>query len=225
MTADELQTLLQARSIEFTAKKIPHGRQFRLSDGAIASVYARGKIVWQGKTTDTALKLKELYAAPEPLQAVAASKGDVGTELRKAGYPIDGKDLSDDGERLSRIATIFGNAVKQARDFRELNIDEEMTVDAHVDHVHILVGGCSKVLFNINAEGSIRGPVFGFQDTAKLGSINDDGVELSIAWAIKNELFDQNEMATGALRPQSVTARHSLSIRSLLKPIARKSSK
>ena len=191
MTADELQTLLQARGIEFTTKKIPHGRQFRLSDGAIASVYARGKIVWQGKTTDTALKLKELYAAPEPLQAVAVSEGDRGTEFRKAGYPIDTKDVRGDGERLSRIATIFGNAVKQARDFQELKIDEEMTVDAHVDHAHILVGGHSAVLFNVNADGSIRGPVLGFQDTTRLGSINDDGVELGIAWAIRNELFDQ----------------------------------
>jgi len=191
MTADELQTLLLARGVEFTTKKIPHGRQFRLSDGAIASVYARGKIVWQGKTTDTALKLKELYAAREPLQDATASEGDLGTELRKGVHPIDTKDSRDDGGSLSRIATIFGKAVKQARDFRELKIDEEMTVDAHVDHVHILVGGRSKVLFNVNAEGSIRGPVFGFQDTTRLGSINDDGVELSIAWAIRNELFDQ----------------------------------
>jgi hypothetical protein len=191
MTADELQTLLQARSIGFTIKKIPHGRQFRLLDGAIASVYARGKIVWQGKTTDTALKLQKLCAAPEPLQPVAVSEGDLNTELPKAGYQIDTKDLRGDGERLSRIATIFGNAVKQARDFRELKIYEEMTMGTHVDHVHILVGGRSKVLFSVDAEGSIRGPVLGIQDTRSLGSINDDGVELSIAWAIKNELFDQ----------------------------------
>ncbi len=191
MTADELQTLLQARGIEFTVKKIPHGRQFRLSDGAIASVYARGKVVWQGKTTDAALELKELCPAPEPQQAVAASEGHLGSQLRKAGYPIDTKNLRGDDEWLSRIATIFGNAVKQARDFRELKIDEEMTVDAHIDHVHILVGGRSKVLFNVNADGPICGPILGFQDTTKLGSINDAGVELSIAWAIKNELLDQ----------------------------------
>jgi hypothetical protein len=222
MTADELQTLLQAHSIEFTAKKIPHGRQFRLSDGAIASVYARGKLVWQGKTTDTALKLKELCAAPEPLPAVAVSEGHLGTELRKAGSPTDTKDLSDDGERLSRIAAVFENAVKQARDFRAFKIDEEITVDAHADHVHILVGGRPKVSFNVNAEGSICGPVLGLQDTAKFGSINDDGVELSIAWAIKNELFDQLKWRTDHW---SVTAARSLSIRSLLKPIASKSTK
>jgi hypothetical protein len=62
MTPDEMQTLLQAHNIGFSAKEIPHGRQFRLDDGAIANVYTTsGKIVWQGRDTDTVLKVKGLY--------------------------------------------------------------------------------------------------------------------------------------------------------------------
>ena len=56
MTPDEMQTLLQAHNIGFTTKVIPFGRQFRLTDGAIASVYDKGKIVWQGKNTKTGLR-------------------------------------------------------------------------------------------------------------------------------------------------------------------------
>jgi predicted nucleotide-binding protein len=66
MTPDEMQALLQAHNIGFSSKDIPHGRQFRLSDGAIANVYASGKIVWQGKDTPTALKVRGLYGATEP---------------------------------------------------------------------------------------------------------------------------------------------------------------
>src|SRR5688572_25125435 len=49
MTPDEMQRLLESNNIGFTAKEIPYGRQFRLSDGAIANVYDKGKVVWQGK--------------------------------------------------------------------------------------------------------------------------------------------------------------------------------
>ena len=95
--------------------------------------------------------------------------------------------MDDNREKLSRIETVFGSAIVQSG----LNIDQEVTVDAHVDHVGILAGGHSKVLFNVNAEGSIRGPVLGFHDPIGLGSINDDGVEFNIAWAIKNEFLDE----------------------------------
>jgi hypothetical protein len=44
MTPDEMQTLLQAHNIGFSVKEIPHGRQFRLKDGAIANVYAMEKL-------------------------------------------------------------------------------------------------------------------------------------------------------------------------------------
>jgi hypothetical protein len=102
-----------------------------------------------------------------------------------------GKTMSDDSERLTKIANVFGTAIKQACESGEGKVDEQVTLDPHPDYVRVLVGGHSKVLFNINREGSIRGPVLGFQDTANLGSINDDGVELNIAWTIKNELSNQ----------------------------------
>jgi hypothetical protein len=93
-------------------------------------------------------------------------------------------------ERLTHIKAVFATAVEQASAC-ERTISKEITVDAHSDHVHILVGGHSKVLFKVNAEGSIRGPIFGLHDAIGLGSINDDGVEFNIAWAIKNELLDE----------------------------------
>ena len=58
MTPAEMQTLLQAHNIGFTAREMPYGRQFRLADGAIANVYSSGKVVWQAKETDTVLKVK-----------------------------------------------------------------------------------------------------------------------------------------------------------------------
>jgi hypothetical protein len=101
--------------------------------------------------------------------------------------------MGDDSERLTRIETIFGTAVKQACESGEVKPNEEVTVDAHPNYVRVLVGGHSKVLFNLNAEGSIRGPVLGYNDSTRLGSINDDDVALNIAWAIKNELSDQRK--------------------------------
>jgi hypothetical protein len=98
--------------------------------------------------------------------------------------------MGDGSERLSRIATVFENALKQAR-ASEVKLDEEIAVDAHVDHVRIMAGGHSRALFNVNADGSVRGPVLGFHDETALGSINDDGVESNVAFAIKNELLDQ----------------------------------
>jgi len=77
MTPDEMQALLESNNIGFKAIDIPHGRQFRLNDGAIASVYTSGKVVWQGKQTDGALKVKALCggtsAPPTTLPAVNAT--------------------------------------------------------------------------------------------------------------------------------------------------------
>jgi predicted nucleotide-binding protein len=73
MTPDEMTTLLQAHNIGFSAKDIPHGRQFRLADGAIANVYTSGKIVWQGKDTAAAEKVRGLYGASEPATATIAA--------------------------------------------------------------------------------------------------------------------------------------------------------
>lgn len=74
MSPDEMHSLLQAHNIGFTAKEIPHGRQFRMADGAIANVYTSGKIVWQGKDTDTALKIKGLCGGGEPATVPIGSK-------------------------------------------------------------------------------------------------------------------------------------------------------
>jgi hypothetical protein len=93
-------------------------------------------------------------------------------------------------ERLSHIETIFATAVQQAS-ASESNISKEMTVDAQPAYVSILVDGHSKVLFNVNAEGSIRGPIFGVHEAIRLGSIDDESIEFNIAWAIKNELLDE----------------------------------
>jgi predicted nucleotide-binding protein len=71
MSPDEMQTLLQAHNIGFSAKDMPHGRQFRLADGAIANVYTSGKIVWQGKDTTNVAKVKGLCGSTEV--AVASS--------------------------------------------------------------------------------------------------------------------------------------------------------
>jgi len=108
--------------------------------------------------------------------------------------------MDDNRQKLSRIETVFGSAIEQTRGWG-VNIDQEVTIDAHVDHVGILVGGHSKALFQVNAEGSIRGPVLGFHDPMGLGSINDDGVELNIAWAIKNELLDEVKPQQTRLSP------------------------
>jgi predicted nucleotide-binding protein len=74
MSPDEMQTLLQSHNIGFNAKDIPHGRQFRLADGGIANVYDSGKIVWQGKDTDTVLKVKGLCGGTESVSAPVRSK-------------------------------------------------------------------------------------------------------------------------------------------------------
>lgn len=60
MSPDEIQRLLESNNIGFQSKEIPYGRQFRLADGAIANVYDKGKIVWQGKETPTAARVKAL---------------------------------------------------------------------------------------------------------------------------------------------------------------------
>jgi predicted nucleotide-binding protein len=92
MTPDEMQTLLQAHNIGFTAKDMQHGRQFRMADGAIANVYTSGKIVWQGKETDTALKVKGLCGATELTAAPAASKSVVSPSNNKV-FIVYGHDI------------------------------------------------------------------------------------------------------------------------------------
>lgn len=72
MTPEEIQTLLQTHNIGFTSKDMPHGRQFRFTDGAIANVYSSGKIVWQGKESPTAQKIRGLCGIAEPTTAAAS---------------------------------------------------------------------------------------------------------------------------------------------------------
>ena len=92
MSPDEMQTLLQTHNIGFTAHDIPHGRQFRLGDGAIANVYASGKIVWQGKNTDIVLKVKGLCGATEPVSAATTSKHVISPSNNKV-FIVYGHDI------------------------------------------------------------------------------------------------------------------------------------
>jgi predicted nucleotide-binding protein len=63
---DSVQELLKAQNIGFSAKEMPHGRQFRLEDGAILNVYASGKCVWQGKETAARARMIELLGEGTP---------------------------------------------------------------------------------------------------------------------------------------------------------------
>ena len=80
MSSDEMHQLLKFNNIGFTSKDMPHGRQFRLSDGAIANVYSTGKIVWQGKDLPTAERVKGLCGG-EMAAPVAAPKGHATVSL------------------------------------------------------------------------------------------------------------------------------------------------
>jgi predicted nucleotide-binding protein len=92
MTPDEMQTLLQAHNIGFSAEEIPHGRQFRMADGAIANVYTSGKIVWQGKNTDTVLKVKGLCGVTQPVSVTPTSKGVISPSNNKV-FIVYGHDI------------------------------------------------------------------------------------------------------------------------------------
>jgi predicted nucleotide-binding protein len=92
MSPDEMQTLLQAHNIGFAAKDIPHGKQFRLNDGAIANVYTSGKIVWQGKDSETVQKVKGLYGATEAISASPGPKDLVSLSNNKV-FIVYGHDI------------------------------------------------------------------------------------------------------------------------------------
>ena len=55
-----MQALLVSNNVGFSAKDMEHGRQFRFPDGAIANVYNSGKIIWQGKRTETPERVSSL---------------------------------------------------------------------------------------------------------------------------------------------------------------------
>jgi|SRR6185437_12187525 len=67
-----MEELLRANNIGFEAKAIQNGTQFRLADGAIANVYDSGKVVWQGKDTDLAARVKALCGADQEADSGAA---------------------------------------------------------------------------------------------------------------------------------------------------------
>jgi hypothetical protein len=50
-----------------------------------------------------------------------------------------------------------------------------------------------KTIFAIDADGSIRGPIFGFNEAMGLGWVDDDGVEHHIANAIGSDLSQQKK--------------------------------
>ena len=93
MTPDDMQTLLQTHNIGFSAKEMPYGRQFRLSDGAIANVYTSGKVVWQGRDTDTVLKIKGLFGAAEPVSAATGSSKNVVSPSNNKVFIVYGHDI------------------------------------------------------------------------------------------------------------------------------------
>jgi predicted nucleotide-binding protein len=94
MTPDEMQSLLQAHNIGFTAKDVPHGRQFRLPDGAIANVYSSGKVVWQGKSdTPGALKVKGLCGGADPVPSVSADAKTVVSVSNNKVFIVYGHDI------------------------------------------------------------------------------------------------------------------------------------
>ncbi len=75
---DKVQELLRAQNIGFSAKEIPHGRQFRLDDGAILNVFTSGKCVWQGKDSDARARLTE-FLGEGAVAKPAATAGQAAT--------------------------------------------------------------------------------------------------------------------------------------------------
>ena len=73
ITPDSVQDLLTAQNIGFSATEMPHGRAFRLEDGAILNVYASGKCVWQGKETASRGRLTELLGEGAVKKAAGAT--------------------------------------------------------------------------------------------------------------------------------------------------------
>ena len=73
---DAVQEILTAHNISFRVSDIQHGRQFRFDDGAILSSYDSGKIVWQGKDTAIADRVKKLLGPnPPPSDVISRDIG------------------------------------------------------------------------------------------------------------------------------------------------------
>lgn len=94
-TPDEMQQILESHNFAFETKEMEHGRQFRLKDGAIANVYNSGKVVWQGKTTESVNKIKNLCgenAGSTPLPQTANVKSTVSAASNKV-FIVYGHDI------------------------------------------------------------------------------------------------------------------------------------
>jgi predicted nucleotide-binding protein len=103
MKPDELQKLLESSNIGFSAKDIPHGRQFRFDDGAIANVYTTGKFVWQGKDSPTAARVKALCNDdPSPPTTMPASGNEVVNLANNKVFIVYGHDI-DAREQLELL--------------------------------------------------------------------------------------------------------------------------
>lgn len=91
-----MQNLLEANNIGFSSKDMEHGRQFRFADGAISNVYNSGKVVWQGKASETAIRVKSLLgdgaASVSTAVAVVANGGHVHVANNKV-FIVYGHDI------------------------------------------------------------------------------------------------------------------------------------
>jgi predicted nucleotide-binding protein len=97
ISPDAIQEVLKAQNISFTVSNLQHGRQFRFEDGAILASYNSGKIVWQGKNSVTADRVKELLLQITPSQDVMAAQS----------IPIETRHLA-----TNKIFIVYGHDVE-----------------------------------------------------------------------------------------------------------------
>ena len=94
MSPEELQRLLESHNIGFKTKEMPYGRQFRLDDGAIANCYNSGKVVWQGKETETVSKIRGLYGdKPAEASGGAGKSGETINLSNNKVFIVYGHDI------------------------------------------------------------------------------------------------------------------------------------
>jgi predicted nucleotide-binding protein len=95
MSPDEMQQLLESHNIGFAAKDMAHGRQFRLSDGAIANVYNSGKVMWQGKDTANVAKIKGLCGeGATPIIATGTAQNETVYVANNKVFIVYGHDIA-----------------------------------------------------------------------------------------------------------------------------------
>ncbi len=72
----------------FLQRKFPRGRQFRFQDGAIANIYDKGTVVWQGKETPTSDRVKRLFGRPVSEDVANAVRSVPETTISHYGHDI-----------------------------------------------------------------------------------------------------------------------------------------